>query len=235
MRPRPMMPTVFSKSSTPVYVARFHSPALRLACAAGMWRARLRMWPMVSSAALMMLEVGALTTMTPAVVAALMSTLSRPTPARATTFSCFAAASASASIWVAERMSTACASGIAASSAARSVPSTLRMSKSGPRASTVAGESSSAIRTIGLATGVPSGSGGRWPQGRRRGEHWRGCCEPSELARVCRRATLRPRSDWSACRQHQDARALRRSATARRSCREPPRKSAPGRTAGGVA
>ena len=45
------------------------------------------MWPMVSSAAEMMFEVGALTTMTPAFVAALMSTLSRPTPARAMTFS----------------------------------------------------------------------------------------------------------------------------------------------------
>ena len=42
---------------------------------------------MVSSAAEMMFEVGAFTTMTPAVVAALMSTLSSPTPARATTCS----------------------------------------------------------------------------------------------------------------------------------------------------
>ena len=49
------------------------------------------MWPTVSSAAEMMFDVGALTTMTPAVVAALMSTLSRPTPARATTFSWVAA------------------------------------------------------------------------------------------------------------------------------------------------
>ena len=39
-----------------------------------------------------------------------------------------------------------------ASSAGRSVPSTLRTSKSGPRASIVAGESSSAIRTTGFDT-----------------------------------------------------------------------------------
>ena len=52
-----------------------------------MWRARLRMCPTVSSAAEMMFEVGAFTTMTPAVVAALMSTLSSPTPARAMTLS----------------------------------------------------------------------------------------------------------------------------------------------------
>src|ERR1700712_2691898 len=53
-----------------------------------MWRARLRMCPTVSSAAEMMFDVGALTTMTPASVADLMSTLSSPTPARAMTFSC---------------------------------------------------------------------------------------------------------------------------------------------------
>ena len=111
------MPTVFSKSSVPVYLERFHSPSFSAECAAGMWRARLRMWPTVSSAAEMMFEVGALTTMTPAAVAALMSTLSSPTPARATTFSFGAAAMASASTFVAERTSTASASASAASSA----------------------------------------------------------------------------------------------------------------------
>ena len=58
------------------------------------------------SAAETMLEVGALTTMTPRAVAAGTSTLSRPTPARATTFSRGAAAIASASIWVALRTIT---------------------------------------------------------------------------------------------------------------------------------
>ena len=57
-----------------------------------------------------MLEVGALTTMTPRAVAAGTSTLSSPTPARATTFSRGAAAIASASIWVALRTITASAS-----------------------------------------------------------------------------------------------------------------------------
>ena len=82
------------------------------------------------SAAETMLEVGALTTMTPAAVAAGTSTLSSPTPARATTFSRGAAAIASASIWVALRTITASASASAASSAGRSVPSTWRTSKS---------------------------------------------------------------------------------------------------------
>jgi hypothetical protein len=81
------MPSVFSYSSVPVYALRFHWPAASEACAAGTWRARLRMWPHVSSAAEMMFEVGAFTTMTPALVDAWMSTLSSPTPARATTLS----------------------------------------------------------------------------------------------------------------------------------------------------
>ena len=61
-----------------------------------------------------MLEVGALTTITPCWVAALTSTLSRPTPARATTLSRVAAASASASTLVALRTRIASTSAIAA-------------------------------------------------------------------------------------------------------------------------
>src|SRR6476646_7085396 len=98
----------------------------------------------------MMFDVGALTTITPACVAALMSTLSRPTPARAMTLRFFAAAMASASTCVAERIRIASTSAIAESSWERSAPSVWRISKSGPRASTVAGESSSARSTTGL-------------------------------------------------------------------------------------
>ena len=71
----------------PVYFERFHSPFVSAAWAGLMWRAAASMSATASSAALTMLEVGALTTMTPAWVAALTSTLSRPTPARATTLS----------------------------------------------------------------------------------------------------------------------------------------------------
>ena len=88
-------------SSTPVYLERFHSPFFSAALACGMLRAVASSRPPASSAAVTMLEVGALTTMTPALVAAETSTLSRPTPARATTFSFFAAATASASTLVA--------------------------------------------------------------------------------------------------------------------------------------
>ena len=85
MRPRPTTPTVLSSSSTPEYLLRFHAPPLRAWLAGAMLRAVARSSPTASSAAEVMLEVGALTTMTPACVAAWTSTLSRPTPARAMT------------------------------------------------------------------------------------------------------------------------------------------------------
>ena len=136
----------------PVYFDRFHSPCRSAACAGETCRAAASISATASSAAETMLEVGALTTMTPEWVAVRTSTLSSPTPARATTLSRGAAASASASTLVAERTRIASASAIAASSSARSAPLQCRISKSGPSASTVAGLSSSAIRTTGLLT-----------------------------------------------------------------------------------
>ena len=151
MRPRPTIPMVFSYSSTPVNLDLCHLPALSDALASGTNLAKEKMCAIASSAAEITLEVGALTTITPAFVAALMSTLSKPTPARAITFRFGAAAIASASTCVADLTKIALAVASFSNNALRSVPSTLRTSKSGPRASTVAGESSSAIRTIGLA------------------------------------------------------------------------------------
>ena len=160
IRPSPTTPRVFSKSSTPVNADRFHDPPLSEACAWGTRRAADRTSAIACSAAETMFDVGALTTMTPAWVAALTSTLSRPTPARATTRSRRAARKTSASTCVAERTRSACAPATAASSAGRSVPSTWTTSKSGPRAATVAGESSSAITTTGwdCAGSVTAGS-----------------------------------------------------------------------------
>ena len=153
MRPKPTIPRVFSNSSAPVYLERAHLPARRAACAGEIKRAEASSNEIASSAAETIFEVGALTTMTPAVVAAGISTLSSPTPARAITFKPFAAAIASASIFVAERINTASTPLPRASrSSARFAPSQLRTSKSGPNASTVAGLSSSAISTTGLAT-----------------------------------------------------------------------------------
>src|SRR3954449_11179060 len=84
----------------PVYFDRFHSPLRSAACAGLMCRAAASISATASSAAETMFEVGALTTMTPFCVAALTSTLSSPTPARATTLRGWAAASASASTLV---------------------------------------------------------------------------------------------------------------------------------------
>ena len=118
-----------------------------------MKRAEARSSEIASSAAETIFEVGAFTTMTPAAVAAGISTLSRPTPARAMTFNPFAAAIASASIFVAERIRTASTPVPRAErSSSRFAPSQLRTSKSGPSASRVAALSSSAIKTTGLAT-----------------------------------------------------------------------------------
>jgi hypothetical protein len=125
---------------------------LSAACAGETWRAAASISATASSAAETMLEVGALTTITPDWVAARTSTLSRPTPARATTLSRGAAASASASTFVAERTRIASAVAMAASSSSRSAPSQCRISKSGPSASTVAGLNSSAIRATGMLT-----------------------------------------------------------------------------------
>ena len=153
MRPKPTTPRVFSKSSAPVYFERAHLPLRSAAWAGEINRAEASNNEIASSAAETMFEVGALTTITPAAVAAGISTLSRPTPARAITFRPFAPAIASASILVAERIRTASTPApSAARSSARFAPSQLRTSKSGPKASSVAALSSSAIKTTGLAT-----------------------------------------------------------------------------------
>ena len=153
MRPKPTIPRVFSNNSAPVYFERAHLPFRSAACAGEIKRADAINNEIANSAALTIFEVGALTTMTPAAVAAGISTLSRPTPARAITFKPFAAAIASASILVADRINTASTpAASAASNCPRSAPSQLRTSKSGPNASNVAGLSSSAIKTTGLAT-----------------------------------------------------------------------------------
>src|SRR5712691_3577689 len=157
IRPNPMMPATLPLTSTPVNCDRFHSPDLREATACGTCRATASSRAVACSAALTMLELGAFTTITPAVVAALTSTLSRPTPARATTRRRGACASASASICVALRTITASASGSAASSSARLAPSVCRTSKSGSSSAIAAGDSSSATRTIGADTARPLG------------------------------------------------------------------------------
>ncbi len=110
------MPSVLSASSTPSHFERSQRPATSAACAWGTLRAWASSNAMVCSAAERMLDCGALTTMTPAEVAASTSTLSRPMPARPTTTRSVPAASTSAVTVVAERMIRACAPLTASSS-----------------------------------------------------------------------------------------------------------------------
>ena len=152
MRPRPTTPTVLPKISVPENDDRFQVCSRSVASAAGIWRAADSSSASACSAALWMFDVGALTTSTPRAVAASTSTLSRPTPARATILSLGAAASTSASTVVAERTSSASASGTAASSFSRSGPSTQRTSTWSPSAATVDSASLSAINTTGRLT-----------------------------------------------------------------------------------
>ena len=103
-RPRPTSPIVLPASSTPSHRARSHEPDFSAPSACGMLRAWLRSSAIACSAALMMLDCGAFTTITPRRVAASTSTLSRPMPARATTLRFAAASSTGAVTWVALRM-----------------------------------------------------------------------------------------------------------------------------------
>src|SRR3954454_21075854 len=149
IRPRPTTPIVLSVTSTPVKRLRFHSPDFKLDVACGTRRATDSNSAIACSAAETMLEVGALTMRTPRAVAAGTSTLSRPTPARATTLSRSPAAMASASTVVALRTIRASTPASAGSSAARSAPSTERTSKSSESTARALGASSSATRTTG--------------------------------------------------------------------------------------
>ena len=78
-----------------MYFERAHFPPLSAIFAGTTKRAEARIREIANSAALTMFDVGAFTTITPAVVAAGISTLSKPTPARAITFKPFAALIAS--------------------------------------------------------------------------------------------------------------------------------------------
>ena len=100
------MPSVLPRTSTPPLPQRplVHSPPLRSAWAWARLRAQAMSRAIVCSAAESTLLCGALTTMTPRLVASLTSTLSTPTPARPTTCRFSPAWITSAVTLVAERM-----------------------------------------------------------------------------------------------------------------------------------
>ena len=102
--PSPIRPSVFPETSTPLNALRFHSPSRKEESAAGMRRAAASMSPKVCSAAATVLLSGALATMTPRLVAASMSMLSTPMPARPMAFRLSARSITSAVTLVALRM-----------------------------------------------------------------------------------------------------------------------------------
>src|SRR5260370_10586182 len=90
--PRPMMPSVLLRTSTPRKRFFSHLPAFILLLAEGTCLASAISMAIVCSATAMILPVGEFTTMMPRRVAASISMLSTPTPARPTILRCCAAA-----------------------------------------------------------------------------------------------------------------------------------------------
>ena len=116
MLPRPTMPSVFPRISTPVKRARCHSPRRTEASACGIQRATASSSPIVCSAAAVMLPRGAFTTRMPRRVAASISMLSTPTPARPTTRSRRPASKTFSPTLVALRTTRASKAGMASTS-----------------------------------------------------------------------------------------------------------------------
>ena len=86
MLPQPIRPSVLPVSSTPMKRFFSHLPAWVEASACGIWRASANIMAMACSAVVIELPNGVFITTTPFAVAAGMSTLSTPMPARPMTF-----------------------------------------------------------------------------------------------------------------------------------------------------
>src|SRR5690606_33560724 len=130
-----------------------HLPAWVDALASGTWRAAANMSAMACSAVVIELPKGVFMTTTPFAVAAGMSTLSTPMPARPMTLRFFAAAMTSAFTLVAERMASPSYRPMISLSLAASGPTWGRKSTSMPRdlkMSIAAWLSSSLMSTLGM-------------------------------------------------------------------------------------
>ena len=86
-RPMPMTPRVLFSSSCPVNLLFSHLPAFIDAVAWGIFRTRESIMAIACSPVVTALPPGVFMTTIPRLLAAGMSTLSRPMPARPTTFS----------------------------------------------------------------------------------------------------------------------------------------------------
>src|SRR5580658_9464056 len=150
--PQPMMPSVLEKISTPRNLFFSHLPARVEASASGICRASESISVIACSAVVIELPNGVFITMIPRAVAAAISTLSTPMPARPITLRLFACSSILAVTLVAERMASPSKPLMAAASLSLSLPRLGWKSTSTPRSlkmATAAGDSASEIRTLG--------------------------------------------------------------------------------------
>ena len=104
--PQPMMPSVLAVISTPMKRFFSHLPACVERSASGICRASASISEIACSAVVMELPNGVFITMMPRAVAAGMSTLSTPMPARPITFRFFAFSRIFGVTLVAERMAS---------------------------------------------------------------------------------------------------------------------------------
>ncbi len=168
-----MMPSVLPKISTPRNLFFSHLPARVEASASGICRASDSISVIACSAVVIELPNGVFMTMMPRAVAAGISTLSTPMPARPITLRPFACSRSFAVTLVAERMASPSKPSIAAASFSLSLPRLGWKSTSTPRSlkiCTAAGESASEMRTRGAMVSLPSPSPGG--EGRPAGPGW---------------------------------------------------------------
>ena len=150
--PQPMMPSVLPVISTPMKRFFSHLPACVEASACGIWRASASIKLMACSAVVIELPNGVFITITPLAVAAGMSTLSTPMPARPITLRFLALSRSLAVTFVAERMASPSKPPMRLASFSLSPPSFGWKSTSTPRSLkiwTAASESASEMRTFG--------------------------------------------------------------------------------------
>src|SRR5947209_7743847 len=156
--PAPITPSVLPVISTPMKRFFSHLPACVEVSACGIWRASASIKVIACSAVVIELPKGVFITMMPLAVAAGMSTLSTPMPARPMTFRFFARSKIFGVTLVAERIASPSKLPISSASFSLSAPSFGWKSTSTPRSlkiCTAAGESASEIRTRGATVEAP--------------------------------------------------------------------------------
>ena len=122
MLPQPMMPRTLPVSSTPMKRFFSHFPAWVEVSACGIWRASAKIIAIACSAVVIEFPKGVFMTITPRAVAAGISTLSTPIPARPITFRFLARSRIFAVTLVAERTASPSYSPMASASLSLSLP-----------------------------------------------------------------------------------------------------------------